>query len=138
MKRHLILSAALFALPAITLAAADSKIGAESFDAKAIMNGIADTKIKFRCKTDGAILNFEVTKSATYTEIYRLDKSGELIAVEDIRDRGGKSCPEKMQIPIGDYCVRAVCLVKETVPAKPVSGDKLNFEPRPNPLDTVN
>ena len=107
---------------------------ASEFDTDAILSGIKDTKLIFNCDHEDAKVVFKVTDGAQATKMFMIDTDGTMIQ-EDTLEVSAKQCPEKSQIPVGDYCVQPMCLIKEVTPAlkktNPLVGQN------DNPLDNL-
>lgn len=121
----------------LTLASVSCMCGsvqAEEFDADAILSGIKDTKLIFNCDNKDAKVVFKVTDGAQATKMFMIDDNGTLIQ-ENTLPASAKQCPEESQIPVGDYCVQPMCMIKETTPA--LRKPNPLAEQSDNPLDNL-
>tara|TARA_Y100000034_G_C6879207_1_gene402565 strand:+ start:522 stop:905 length:384 start_codon:yes stop_codon:yes gene_type:complete len=121
----------------LTLVGASCMLGsvqAEEFDTDAILSGIKDTKLIFNCDHEDAKVVFKVTDGAQATKMFMIDEEGSMIQ-ENTLEVSAKQCPEKSQIPIGDYCVQPMCMIKEIAPAQKKPNPLLGQND--NPLDNI-
>ena len=75
-----------------------------------------------------------MTNGAQATKMFMIDDNGTLIQ-ENTLPASAKQCPEESQIPVGDYCVQPMCMIKETTPA--LKKPNPLAEQSDNPLDNL-
>jgi hypothetical protein len=107
----------------------------ENINTAMIEEGLKTTKLQFSCGADDATLALEVTQMSQQKVIYDMSKNGKLELLKET-SRNAKKCENEAQIPIGEYCVLPICLVKESVPM--INQKNLNLTQRNTILDTIN
>lgn len=92
---------------------------AEPFKPQSLLEGIKETKLIFDCGHPDAEIIFKARER--YTKEHTVSEDGEIIEMKSI-----DVCAGTDLFPAGDYCVEALCLIKETTPTIPPAGVQQN------------